>query len=525
MISEADFKASIDKVGSRAQSRASVGTVRASLRKAFSFPVMLVGWLILVVVRLAEDRFPDPDIWFHIRNAQFLLANHRLPSFDSYSFTVAGKLWPDHEWLGEVPYYLAFKAFGLEGIEILMLALLVLISLGVLYLCYRRSRHIKASILACFIAAHLASVNAGPRTILFGYAYLVILLIILERFRTRGHAPLWLLPPLFCLWINCHGSWLLGLLVLAIFTASGMVEGEWGNLQATRWQPGQLRRLLATIAVSCAALFVNPYGYRLVFYPFDVAFRQSLTVAFVDEWASTNFHSLRGTVVMVVLAGLFISALTARRKWRLSDVALIVFAFYMGLSHERFLFLVGVVVAPTVAQLLEDFVPVYRPEIDKPWLNAAILAGVMAFVIFRFPSPAQLEEQISQEYPAEVLSYLESHPPSGRMLNFFGWGGYLGWKEPSIKVFIDTRVEIFIHNGVFQDYIRLATLDDSLRILDDYRIRYVLFPTHDALTYLLRNNPGWKVDYRGNLSTLIERVGTTPAGPSREAGMGNRLPP
>jgi hypothetical protein len=215
---------------------------------------------------------------------------------------------------------------------------------------------------------------------------------------------------------------------------------------------------------------------------------------------------------MVVLVALFISALTARRKWQLSDVALIVFAFYMGLSHERFLFLVGIVVAPTVAQLLEDFVPPYRPDIDKPWLNAAILAGVMAFVIFRFPSPAQLEEQISQNYPAEVLPYLDSHPLSGRMLNFYGWGGYLGWKEPSIKVFIDTRVEVFIHNGVFQDYIRLATLDDTLQILYDYRIRYVLFPTHDPLTYLLQNNRDWKVDYRGNLSTLVERVGSMPGG-------------
>ncbi len=150
----------------------------------------------------------------------------------------------NHEWLAEIPYFLAWRAFGLEGIEILMLVLLESIFLGVLYLCYQRSGHIKAWILACWFAVFLATINFGPRTVLFGYGYLVILLAILERFRSRGLAPLWLLPPLFCVWINSHGSWSLGLIVLGIFTASGLVEGKWGVIQARRWSPRQLRQLL-----------------------------------------------------------------------------------------------------------------------------------------------------------------------------------------------------------------------------------------------------------------------------------------
>jgi hypothetical protein len=476
------------------------------LRKVFSFPVMLLAWIVLIVVRLAERNLPDVDLWWHLRNAEYLFTHRALPNFDSYSFTAAGQPWMNHEWLAEIPYYLAWRAFGLEGIEIVMLVLLETIFLGVLYLCYQRSRHIKASILACWFAVFLATINFGPRTVLFGYGYLVILLAILERFRSSGRAPLWLLPPLFCVWINSHGSWSLGLIVLGIVTASGLVEGEWGVIQASRWSPRQLRQLLLACGASCAALFVNPYGYRLVLYPLDLAIRQRLNVASVQEWVSVDFHTLRGKVVLVLLAGLFISALATRHRWRLSDLLLVLFAFYSGLTYERFLFLAGIVAAPPVAELLH-VVPRYRPEIDKPWLNAALIAGVLAFVVYRFPGPAELEKMVAEQYPAEITPYLQSHPPSGPVLNYYEWGGYLGWKDPNLKVFVDSRVDIFEYAGVFRDYLILVGFNNPLGVLDKYHIRYVLFPARHPLTYLLERDSSWKVDFSGQTSTLLERAG------------------
>ncbi len=493
-----------------------VATLQRRLRTAFSFPVMLMAWVVLVVIRLAERNLPDVDLWWHLRNAQYLLTRHRLPNFDTYSFTVAGHPWMNPEWLGEIPYYLAWHTFGLEGIEILMLLLLEFIFIGVLYLCYQRSRHIKASVLACWVAMFLGTINFGPRTVLFGYVYLMILLIVLERFRQGEKAPLWLLPPLFCLWINTHGSWCVGVAVLGIFVASGFVEGKWGLITASRWQPRQSRQLLASLGASCAALFVNPYGYRLVLYPLDFAVRMSLPVASVEEWVSVDFHTLRGKVVLVLLVGLFCSALAARREWRFSDLVLMLFALSSGLTHERLLFLAGIIVAPVVAELLQG-VPPYRPEIDKRWLNAAIICGILAFVVYRFPTPAQLEQQVAEQYPAEILPYLKSHEPSGNTLNYYPWGGYLGWKDPQFKVFVDSRVDIFEYAGVFKDYIDLVGFNDPLRILDEYRIRYVLFPLHSPLSYLLERSPNWKLVFKGRVSALLERVGPMPSGPVKSA--------
>src|SRR5579863_2894601 len=236
----------------------------------------------------------DPDIWWHMRNAQYLFQHLQFPRFDMYSFTVAGHPWINHEWLSEVPYYLAYRWFGLAGLKSCAFFVLDAIFLLLLYLSYQESRNFKASFVACCYSTFLATVSFGPRTILFGYVYMVVLLIILQRFRQRGQAPLWVIPILFCLWANTHGSWSLGLILFFLIATSGLAGGSWGRVDSVRWTPAQLRKLILTGVASIAALFVNPFGWRLVYYPFDLAFKQKLNISHVAEWVSVDFHDLRG---------------------------------------------------------------------------------------------------------------------------------------------------------------------------------------------------------------------------------------
>ena len=65
-------------------------------------------------------------------------------------------------------------------------------------------------------------------------------------------------------------------------------------MDAEPWSPSQIRKLVVTGLASAAALFVNPFGARLVFYPFDLAFRQKLNISHVAEWVSVDFHDMRG---------------------------------------------------------------------------------------------------------------------------------------------------------------------------------------------------------------------------------------
>jgi hypothetical protein len=301
------------------------------------------------------------------------------------------------------------------------------------------------------------------------------------------------------------------MIIFSIIFASGMARLNWGLIDSEAWTASQRKSLLLAWGASVVALFVNPFGARLVFYPLDLAFRQKLNIEHVHEWVSVDFHDARGKFVIALLIILLVSSLLRPRRWTLSELVVILFVVYSGLTYVRFLFLLGIVIAPVLAKVL-DFVPPYRRDLDTPVLNTFAILVMIAGIAYYWPRQAQLQRSVDDQYPLQAVSYLQTHPTSGPIVNYYLWGGYLNWKDPNLKVFIDGRADIFEYSGVFQDYLSLLGLEASESILDKYKARYVLFPRHEPLTYFMEHDPKWKTVYSDQLSVLLERIENDPRG-------------
>ncbi len=489
-----------------------------SIRTVFSFPSVLAALVALMVFLMARGGgVNDPDIWWHLRNAQYLFHYLQFPRVDMYSFTVNGHPWVNPEWLAEIPFYLAWRAWGLLGIKLVTVLAAEGVLLALFYLCTISSGNVKASALATGFAVLLAVVNFGPRTILFGYACLLALLIILERYRQRGHGPLWLLPPLFCLWANTHGSWEIGLIVFGIVIVGGLIEGRWGRVEAVRWSAKQLRNLFLAFGGSVAAVFANPYGAGLVLWSVEYPFRMKLGVAHVQEYLSVDFHSARGKLVLILLIGLLAAALLSNYRWKLTDLLLTAFALYSGLTYERFLFLAAILLSPLIAKFL-DFLPPYQPHIDKPVLNGIIMAGVLATFFLWFPSSGRMNKLLAKQYPVGAVSYLKTHEITGLIFNDYLWGGYLEWNDRQARTFIDSRVDVFEDAGVLKDYLDAIGMTDPIEVLDKYHIRYVLLSVQQPIVYLLKRESDWKVLYQSKTAVLFERSSIARAGNAGDMG-------
>ena len=473
-------------------------------REVLSFPVMCMLLLIAVIFGYSPRGITESDIWWHLLNARNLVQFHSLSHVDTYSFTAAGSPWINFEWLAEIPYFLGFTAWGLQGLLVVYVALLVLIYAGVYYRSCRAGADCKDAVIATLGAICLGGVSMAPRMLLFGWLCMVGLLLELDRFRRTGKG-LWLLPPLFALWINLHGSWVFGIIVVALTIVSGLVEGTWGLVVARRWTAGELKELLLAFAASLAALFVNPYGYKLVIYPYQLLLRQQGVMQFVEEWQPVNFSTGNGKLGLVVIFALLAAALFSRRRWRLDEVLLTAFALWAALSHVRFLFFAGLIVVPILAPRLELFTP-YERELDKPWLNAIIMAAIAGAMIFFFPSAAELQQRVDEEYPKAALEFMQQQHLNGRIFNQYKWGGYMEWHAPEVKTFVDGRADIFVYNGVFEDFLRATSLKRSFEILDKYKIDYVFLQPNEPLVYLLEHTPGWRPTYSDKIAVLLERT-------------------
>ena len=480
------------------------GVSKTVWTRVFSFPVLLAVALAACVYLFDSGSIADPDIWWHLRNAEVLVQTHSVIRQDVYSFTAAGSAWINEAWLGELPFYLGWRWLGIRGIYLVMLIETELILLGVFALCWVVNGNVKAAFLASSLAVWLATVSFGPRTLLAGWVCLLAELFLLEEFK-RGKGRLWWLIPLFILWANLHGSWLIGMVLFWTFFACGFASGSWGRVEAVRWTGAQFRELALVGGLSVAGLFLNPYTYHLVFYPFNFAFQQKLNVGHVEEWMSVDFHSVRGKLFFLMLAATFVCALIRKRRWQLDQLVFLLIALYAGLTYSRFLFLAAIVITPMLAGEL-DFLPPYQPEVDRPWLNAVLIAAIIMGCTRQFPTEDYLLRDTLRTYPVQALEYLKDFHPEGRVLNDYLWGGYLIWNAPHIPVFIDSRVDIFEYNGVFADYLELTQLHSALGILDRYKIRYVLYRRDSPVAYLLMNTSGWKTRYRDETTVLLERT-------------------
>jgi hypothetical protein len=461
----------------------------------------LISWMVLAlsVVRIAES-----DIWYHLRNAQYLVQQGSVVRADLYTFTSSGAPLIDYEWLSELCYYAAYQLWGQRGLLAVYATLLVLIYGGVYYLaCRRGANHVEAA-LVTLLGVALGSYSFGPRMMHFGWLCLVGVMILLERF-DRHPRIIWFLPPLFCIWINLHGSWVFGLVVIGATILGGLGQGEWGIIAATRWSRDQLRSLTAATIACVAALFVNPYGARLVWYPFDLLFRQQSQVRVVVEWESVNFHNAYGKLALLMIIGLLALAWLRRVRWRLHEVLLIVFALWASLTHVRFLGFASIILVPTVAGRLRMFSGSAAGR-NRPLLNIALVLLMMGAMIKTVPSSATLDSVIDREFPTSALQFMKEKRIGGPLFHAYDFGGFIEWHAPTIKTFADGRTDIFVYNGVLDDYLRIVSLDDSFALLDKYGIDYVLYSTGAHLTYLLDHSTSWRPIHRDATTTLFERI-------------------
>ncbi len=480
----------------------------ALLRRCTSFPVLMGALLVAANFGLQRSLRVDPDTWMHIKLGQSILETGHWPTGDIYSFTAYGVFRMAFEWGGEVLIALAHRLGGLRGMDVLLIVLSSGIVVLLYYYAHLRCGKSKAAFLGTAVALPLATLCFTLRPQLLGFIFLLVTLICLERYRQGCQRTLWILPPLFLVWINTHGSFALGLFVLGVYWASGLVGFSWGGLHAERWRHDQRIHLALVFLLSVLVLPINPYGGRLVVYPIDMAFFQPVGVTNVQEWQPIPFGFWQAKLFLLVFIAFIVVVVALRLQYRLEELGLFLFAAFSTFLHARFLILFAILLAPIVASILSRWAPPYKPAIDKYALNASLILIAILGMARYLPSEAELEKNMATAYPAQAVEYLRQHPAPGPMFNDYGFGGYLLWTMgPTRKVFIDGRADLYEQTGAFSDYMSVVNLKpEALAILQSYHIQSCLVQPDAPLATLLRALPDWQRVYADKVAAVFVRL-------------------
>ncbi len=491
------------------------------VRAAFSFPVLLGALLVaaaclIVSLKVRQDAPPEPgtiptsifegDTWMHIDVGEGVLATHTWRRTDAHSFTAAGSEWIDYEWLGDVVIAGVFKLGGLRGLTALLLASVTAFLLLVYYLAYLYSGNSKAAFVALAPMLPLAALCFTMRPQFFGYVFLALTLVALERFRQGKRKMLWILPAIILLWVNTHSTFIFGLMALALYWACGLVEFRAGSLEAKRWTLQERLQLELVGLLSAVALTLTPYGTRLATIPFEFL-RYPLGMQYIIEFQPLGTIAWVLRLFMLLILFFLFGEMVLHPPHRLEQFALISVGIYLAAVHGRFVVLFVAAFAPFLAILLARWLPAYDAAKDKRYLNAALIALIVAAMLHYFPSDSQLRKALARSFPEGAVRYLREHPVRGNLFNTDYWGMYLVRKlGPQQKIFMDGRSQLYEGTGVFADYIKITKPDpQALALLGKYAIGACLIPRGTTLATLLSVAPGWHEAYGDDLSVLYVR--------------------
>ena len=318
---------------------------------AFLLPVVLLYWQ----VGGPSTLLTDPNTGVHVRAGEWILSHHAVPRQDVFSFTLAGRAWCDWEWLSDGLYALLFQMRGLSAIVAFHLALLCLVSVIVYRTARLRVGPTIAFAVTCLVMA-TTTIHWLARPHLLTWLFLAFFYFLLERADVTGeYRPLFALPLLMILWVNLHPGFLVGLLVLAAWSVSGLLRCQLaGECQEQCRRRSEAFWLCLALAACLGATCANPFFLRLDGHIASYLFSSSSVTSHVAEWLSPDFRNPRLHWFEVLLPLAAASALRQGLRGHLAHCAIVLGLLHLALGSVRNVPLLAILAVGPLAATTES---------------------------------------------------------------------------------------------------------------------------------------------------------------------------
>ncbi|RJO65053.1 MAG: hypothetical protein C4540_02330 [Candidatus Omnitrophota bacterium] len=488
--------------------------------------------VLVLIFLMAHTSLYDLDIWLHLKTGEIIVRTHAIPVRDIFSFTVAGKPWIDHSWLFQVIVYALYSRWGADSLIFLQSTVIAGAFFILLLAGLRLARsYLEPSVFVLLAAyASLSRFNIRPEILsLFIFAgYLYILTAYTEN------KKIWNLVLLQIIWVNLHGYFFLGPLLVLLFLAAEFLRRA---LRSLPWQWGETsalsdaayRRFQKLFLVILGAGAINPNGIRGLLYPLLVlkealAGKTHIFLQHIQELQLTfqTIAYLQNTYFYLLMAGICGVLFAVNiKKVGIRDILLLVwfFIFSQTVRHVAFFAFVAYLfilryLVPTITGIAFH-IRLRASSRAAPYFAARYFLAVFLISIMAVRSHAMLTQRYydftanqfksdlsginASSYPQGAVDFLLAHRIHGNVFNDFDSGAYMiGRAYPHNRIFIDGRTELY-GQAFFKKY--LAMLNGNTLLFDKaaqgYRINIVLMslnnrPLPRILAYLYKN-PHWKL--------------------------------
>lgn len=484
---------------------------------------LLSAILILGIILMAAHPAAGFDIFWHLRAGEWQVQNRMLLREDVFSHSRFGQQWVNHSWLTQIILYGLYSALGNLG---LVLYAVVLATGGMLLI----AAHVEGDPFVRVFIVLLGSAAAAifwswrPQMVSFFFSAVVLYLLLL--YRNKGVNRLWLIPLLMIFWVNLHGGFAIGFILMVLATLAEGLKWLTENVYRHRLSDLDINELKRTFQpvlvlivvglVSAAAVSLNPYGPSMLLYPFKTVGIEFLQ-DFIEEWAAPDFHDKEAWPFLLLMLLTFLSAGVSPLRLDWYEGIMLAGTLYLALLGVRNIAVFSIVSLPVLARHLNawleeqnfrlnwDRLPAHGVFLAANWL-VVIALGLGALVqIFNAADPERVAERLEEYLPVDAVAYMnENHLPAN-LYNSYNWGGYLIWAARDYPVYVDGRTDLYGDDllPVFaQTYLARPEWRDNL---DQAGINTVLVERSSPLAELLFVDDDWERVYKDDVAVILVR--------------------
>ena len=331
----------------------------------------------------------------------------------------------------------------------------------------------------------------------------------------RGSAPLWILIPLFTLWANFHGGYIVGLGALGVAAGVAFLQGfaDAARMRCA-WRIG-------LVGLACAAAtLINPFGIGL-WTGVAHSVGDPLIRQIVNDWVplpKLMLHMWRDDprqllqdLAPIFLFVAFVASVALTPD--LDDAPLVAVALifigagvYAARNVAPAVIALAIPLARHASLALEGGQEPAQQEVSAE--PAPALLGVCAVMLALVGGTFSNRLATWKPVPTGALAYMQQHALHGNMLCQFEWGSYILWHMgDSFKVYIDPRGELVYTDKMEGDYARFFYgMDGAQSLLDAYPHDYVLMGAQTRGADLVRKDPRWHLLYSDQTAVLFGHV-------------------
>jgi hypothetical protein len=471
--------------------------------------------IVAIVLSIKGNLLGDADTGYHIRAGEYILENFKVPYHDIFSFTTPPIPWTAHEWLSEVIFALVHKISGLSGLVVLMT--IVIASVYSLLLKFLRSSGISIVIAALIVAlaAGVSTIHWLARPHIFSLLLTLIWYIILDTYQYKEKNYLYLLPPIMLLWVNLHGGFVAGFMLLAVYITGNLLKIIF--VREGRHEGFARIKILLMISSLCLlASLINPYGYKILLFPFKLTANRFI-MDNVNEWLSPNFHTdLRYEYMLLLM--IFVFGVSVLRLNSIEALLVLLFT-HMSLFSARYIPLYAIILSPIIAKRIDRLIMDLRDRrliqrflsislrtaaTDSQtkgylWSFFAVL-GLMIMLLL-----GKMEYKFDEKkLPVDAVQFMKKEKISGNMFNNDEFGDYIIYAAwPEYKVFFDGRSDMY---GVkrMKEYIKVVRIEQGWdEVLKKYNINWIIYNANSPLSQFLLERSDWKLIYADKVADIF----------------------